>query len=193
MTRRRLFAAALSAAAVAPASQAGILPGVVSRTPEAGNTRYTYAVVLPTDMQLRAGNYFTIYDFAGYVPGTESAPAGWSFRLANVGPTPPATDPVDDPAVANLSWRYTGETVAGGIGLGNFWAASIYADVTASYFTAQTQRISDGNADTNITTTQVPVGAQVPAGPTVPEPGTLLLAALGLPAAGLVGRRRGRS
>ncbi len=67
----RLFAAAVIAvcASAAPA-RAGLLPVSVSVQPEAGNFRWTYSVVLPTDMKLQAGSYFTIYDFGGYVPGS---------------------------------------------------------------------------------------------------------------------------
>ncbi len=189
MTRRLLLAAGLTAA-LAPVATAGLLPGVVSRTADAGHTRYGYDVVLPTDTQLRAGNYFTIYDFAGYVPGTAAAPSGWTFSLANVGPTPVQTAPADDPAVPNLSWAYTGAGLAGPAAPGTFSAASTFVDVTAAYFTARTQTLS-GAADTNITTTLVPVGQTATAGPTVPEPATLLLAGLGL--AGVLGRRASRA
>ncbi len=192
MTRRLPLAAALLLTA-APLAPAGLLPGEVTLTAEGGTTRLTYAVVLPTDSQLKAGNYFTIYDFAGYIPGSEAAPDGWKFGLANVGPTPAATDPQDDPAVPNLSWTYTGPTLDGQAGLGNFWASSQFIDVGPTYFTAQTQTTIGGRTDTNITTTLVPVGTASGGGPTVPEPGTLVLAGLGLPAAALVGRRRGRA
>ena len=193
MTKRLLLTAALGACAAGPAS-AGLLPGVVTRTPDGADTRFTYAVVLPTDSQLRVGrdNQFTIYDFAGYVKGSEKAPDGWAFKLANVGPTPVETDPVDDPAVPNLSWTYVGPGLVGQQGVGNFWADSVYFDATPAYFTART--LTDNNrVDTNITTTLVPVGTSVGPGPTVPEPGTLLLAAAGLPLARLVGRRRSRT
>ena len=95
----------------------------------------------------------------------------------------------------NLSWKYAGDPVTGSVGLGNFWAASTFVDTTAAYFTAQTQTVASlgGRTDTNITTTLAPVGTDVGAGPTVPEPATLLLAAIGLPVAGAVGRRRSRA
>ena len=63
----RLFAAAFIAAGVSAEAQAGLLPVSVSVQPEAGNFRWTYSVVLPTDMKLQSGSYFTIYDFGGYV------------------------------------------------------------------------------------------------------------------------------
>ena len=188
---KRLILAALLAACLAPVASAGLLPGVVTRTAAGANTDFHYAAVLPTDSQLKVGNRFTIYDFAGYVPGSERAPDGWSFGLANVGPTPIETDPVDDPAKPNLSWTYSGPVVEGGKPLGDFGASSVFFDTAPAYFTAVTWTLKD-RVDTNITTTLVPVGSAV-TGPTVPEPTTLLLAAVGLPLAGLVGRLRSRS
>lgn len=190
MIRRLILTAGLGLA-LGPAASAGILPGVVSRAADGANTRFSYAVVLPTDTQLKAGNYFTIYDFDGYVPGSATGPDGWSFSLSNVGPTPEVTDPVDNADVLNLSWMYTGGGQVGPARPGDFSAVSTYWDATPSYFTARNFTLS-GRVDTNITTTLVPVGPQSPTGPTVPEPGTLLLAAAGLPLAGLVGRRRTR-
>ena len=192
MTRKFAFVTALALGLIGgwtSHAAAGLMPVNVSVTPEGDNYRWTYAIVLPTDSQLQAGNYFTIYDFAGFVPGTESMPAGWAFSSGNVGPTPSGVVPADDPAIANLHWQYTGPTITDGqTGLGNFWAVSTYSGPVDSFFTARTNRTSDGRIDTNITTTTVPVpGAQ----PQVPEPGTLALAGLGLPVIGF-GWFRGR-
>src|SRR5439155_1197536 len=64
-------AAAVVAVAVSAApTKAGLFPVSVSIQPEAGNFRWTYNVVLPTGMKLQSGDYFTIYDFGGYVPGS---------------------------------------------------------------------------------------------------------------------------
>ncbi len=169
---------------------AGLLPSSVTTTPEASNFRWTYAIVLPTDSQLQAGNYFTIYDFGGYVPGLNSQPAGWTFTAELLGTTPPGVIPTDNPSLWNLTWTYTGPTIpAGQTGLGNFWAVSTFDLPVESYFTARTNRTSDGRVDTNITTTNVPVPS---AGPVVPEPTTLALAGLGLPLVGLVRLGRAR-
>ena len=188
----RLFAAAVAAIAITGTSaQAGLLPIAVTVTPEAGNYRWTYAIVLPTDMKLQSGNYFTIYDFAGYIPGGDSAPSDWSFTASKVGPTPDRLNPNDDASLWNLSWKYTGPTVqTGQIGLGNFWAISAFDDQTEDFFTAETNRSSDGLLDRNITDTAVPTGTTPPLD--VPEPGTLVLAGLGLPLVGLVRRFRRR-
>ena len=69
MSRRtwvaRLFTAAVAAVAAVGTAGAGIIPASVTVTPEAGNFRWQYSIVLPTDMKLQAGDYFTIYDFGG--------------------------------------------------------------------------------------------------------------------------------
>ena len=192
MTRSHLLAPLAAVGLLALASgtaTAGLLPTSVTVFPDGGNFRWQYAIVLPTDSQLKTGDYFTIYDFNGYVNGTAVAPsADWAFTTQMVGPTPATVVPFDDPAKPNLSWKYNGPTInVGQTGLGNFMANSIYQDRTDSFFTARTHRTSDGKLDTNITTTDVPVpGGDVQ----VPEPATLLLGGLGLPLLGLAFRRK---
>jgi hypothetical protein len=193
--RRWITAAALAITAVliAPTtSRAGLIPVQVSVMPEGGMYRFTYAIVLPTDSVLRPGDYFTIYDFDGYVSGTNMASGSpystnWGFSADLVGPTPVGVMPGDNPAISNLSWTYTGAeiNIDASIGLGNFWALSLYPDTTDSWFTASTGTTA-GETDNNITPTVVPVPkAPGPPPPPVPEPATLALAGLGLPFIGL--------
>jgi hypothetical protein len=185
----RLFAAALAAVAITGSSaQAGIIPVSVTVTPEAGNFRWTYSIVLPTDMKLQAGNYFTIYDFGGLVPGTIQAPDGWTASVGNVTKPPVGLKPTDDPNTPDLTFTYHGPTIPSGqVGLGNFWAVSSVGQSAVTEFTAQNPQFSTGNIDRNIVETIAPAvpGPPDPT-PGVPEPTTLALAALGLPLIGAV-------
>src|SRR5260221_10415313 len=99
----RIFAAAPVALALGGPARAGIIPASVTVTPEAGNFRWTYSVVLPTDMKLQAGDYFTIYDFGGLVPGSNSQPADWTYSSSKSGPIPTGLAPIDNPAIDNLT------------------------------------------------------------------------------------------
>jgi hypothetical protein len=192
----RLFAAAAAAIAIATPVRAGLLPVSVSIQPEAGNFRWTYSVVLPTDMKLQAGNYFTIYDFGSYIEGTASvtspfpddtAGGFWTVSTTNVGPTPAMLNPNDDPNIANITWTYNGPAIESGkVTLGNFSATSMFEQTQNSFFTATNPRAVDGVIDSNITETITPIGTIDPTPtPGVPEPTTLALAGLGLPILGV--------
>jgi len=185
------LAACVLALSAGSTARAGLLPVTVTIAPEAENFRWTYAIVLPTDSQLRSGDFFSIYDFDGLVSTSNAQPDGWAFTMSKSGPVPIGVDPTDDPNIPNLTWRYTGPTISTGqIGLGNFWAVSLFGTSIDSFFTARTHRTSDGGVDTNITETTVPVPTAVPPPNLVPEPGTLALAGLGLPFVGLLRRLR---
>src|SRR5687768_3986667 len=93
-TARLLFALAVAAVAASTTpARAGLLPVSVTITPEAGNFRWTYAIVLPTDVRLQSGDFFTVYDFGGLVANTITAPDGWTATVTTVGPTPDRVNP----------------------------------------------------------------------------------------------------
>lgn len=204
----RLFVVAattgVAIAMSAGSANAGLLPVSVTVQPEAGNFRWTYSVVLPTDMKLQSGNYFTIYDFAGYQAGsgmvTSASPDPsfsqyWTLTTTKMGPTPDRLNPHDDPNIDNLTFKYNGPTIPSGqMTLGNFVAVSQFGTTADSFFTATNPRAVDGQIDSNITSTLVPVGEQIPGPIGTPEPATLALAGLGLPLIGLARyfRRKGQ-
>src|SRR5262245_9326336 len=172
-------------------ARAGLLPVSATATQEADNFRYTYGVVLTTDSYIHNGDFFTIYDFAGFVQGTDVAPEGWTFSYG-VGKTPGDTTPLDDPNISNLTWTWTGDKVSGQKGLGNFSVVSQIAEPDFDSFTGRTNREVEDRIDHNITDTLVPAGEPPPPPTDTPEPATLALAGLGLPLLGLARALRRR-
>ena len=68
-----------------------IIPASVTVTPDSGNFRWTYSIVLPTNMMLQSGNFFTIYDTVnGLVPGSIQAPDRLDRVDRPLNVTPPA-------------------------------------------------------------------------------------------------------
>jgi hypothetical protein len=183
---------------VATPAQGGLLPVRVSVLPDGGYYRFTYAIVLPSDAVLRPGDYFTIYDFDGLVPGSDRVggtpyASYWSFSSSGAGPVPPGVLPPEDPSIPNLTWTYHGPVLgAAQTGLGNFWALSIYPDTKDSWFAARTG-VVNGRNDHNITPTTVPTPKAPPPPPPVPEPAAWVLAAVGLPLLSFWRRRSPRS
>jgi hypothetical protein len=146
---------------------------------------------------VQTGDYFTIYDFGGLVMGPGNslsnvfAPAGWSVTSSMLGQTPSGTTPVDSSSVPNLTFTYTGPSMTGQAGLGNFWAISSFNNSGTADFTSLVQTAVGGRTEANITTTNVPVPSTVAQ---TPEPATWAMFGLGLPVAGVAGwlRRRFR-
>jgi len=189
----RLFIAAVAAVAVSQTASAGIIPASVTVTPDGGNFRWTYAAVLPTNLLLQSGNYFTIYDVGGLVPGTISAPSGWAATTGIGVAVPPGLNPHDPGTAPDITFKYTGPTVTGQVGLGNFMFDSTIGKGSTLTWTASNVNASSLVPDYNITQTTGPAAPVSHGGnppPGVPEPTTLALAGLGLPIIGAFRRWR---
>lgn len=188
------FCALVVVLAAGTAARAGMIPVSVTVTPDGDKFRWTYGVIVTTDVNVNAGDSFTIYDVAGLNPGTVMMPDGWSVTESAMTPPLAGVHPNDNPAITDLTFTFNGSSpIVGQAGLGNFSAISDFSDGTTSEFTSRVHRQVDGRVETAITTTDSP-GVPDPELPgpisETPEPATLALAVFGLPLALLTRFRR---
>jgi hypothetical protein len=184
-----LLAAAGLLAACTGAAHAHIIPGDdPTVTPVSGGLfRFDYFVDITRGERVKYGDYFTIYDFTGFVAGSATGPTGWKFSSSNLGVTPSGLllPGADDPAIPNLTWTWKGLTdlIGPKYDLGGFSALSTLGGTTVDYFVARAHSNLSGGTDLSQEYTRVPA-------PAAPEPGTM--AFLGLGGVSLLAKRRGR-
>jgi hypothetical protein len=184
----------LSGSAVQQA-HAGLIPSGLARSlePGAGGDlyRFSYSVQLTAGSTLNPGDYFTVYDFAGFVTGSPVAPQGWTVQLGMTGQTPPGATPLDDPSIENLTFAYRGSApvVANNkaVQLGSFSMASFYGGMDLTSFTSEVQHSSDKSTESD---SSFVVGPIIVEGHQSPEPGSGLLLVLGV--ATVLGRKLSR-
>jgi hypothetical protein len=178
--RTRWFLA-LALLGLAVPARAGLIPAAVNVAPDGANFRFTYTIVLPSDYKLKSGDYFTIYDFKGYVGALNLQAGNWSFSSAMTGPVPPHILPDDNPKIPNLTWTYNGPTITGEQTLGNFSAVSQFGLHAEGEFASRDYSSFQGHVVGNITGTDVPSDARH-----APEPAAIALLAAAIPALGLL-------
>lgn len=190
-----LMATALVAFGINGAAHADILPFVgdptAVLTPQ-GTFLYTYNVLVTNTQQVETNDFFTIYDFNGFV-AVRSAPANFVSSVSAFGaPVVTATGTVipNETIAPNVTFTYTGApTIVGNpTTLGAFVIESIFQPTTAvrafvGRGTDQQTGLKNGNI-TNVTGPGLTV---------IPEPGEYAFAAFaGASVLGLVVRARRR-
>jgi hypothetical protein len=159
---KKTYFLGLIAFATMMTARADIIPTLFSVAPNGSNFTWDYNGIVTANQTVTTGDFFTIYDFGGYVAGSATAPAGWTVSVQLVGITPSDVNPVDNPSLFNLTWKYIGTTpIVGDSSLnGQFTADSTFKDPTRANFTAQATRSNGAQAGTkvdNIGMVDVPV------------------------------------
>jgi len=158
-----------------------------SPTAVADGFSYTYDAALNNDTQLQTGDYFSIIDFVGYVPGSVfSTNPNVIASTVSTTPFPPFQGYFDDPAIPNLLFTYNGPPTTGPISdLGDFGAVSTNGPGGRLIQTALShkQDIDNGPYDVLEGNTTGVRGPSAP--PHAPAPPGIILAGLG--AIGMIG------
>jgi hypothetical protein len=193
---RTPLGALLTAAALFSGStvKADIIPLFNVATPGVGICTFSYNVEVAAGTRVNTGDYFTIYDFNGYIAASAFAPADWAISEAFLGTTPPSQIVTDNPGTVNLTFTYTGLAPifgpAGPIGgVGGFGADSKFCNPSlGGQYASSAHKHNPGKVDDN--SPQANQGFAVT--PAVPETSSLALLLPGLVPLGIVLRRRAR-
>ena len=183
-----------------PSARAGMI-ATATVDPFGANFQWTYHVQVQSGVHVQPGDYFTIYDFQGALPGSDNAPAGWNLSVANTtGLLGSRTTPNDDPSMPNYTWTWTGPGNNASGWTGDFSLVSSFQQSNTSDFSyvGVSHRNDNNHPYQDITSVEVPVpignpppppGGGTPP-PGAPEPATLIMLGCGLPALGLLKFRR---
>ena len=190
-----LFAAA-AALGVSTAANAAIIPVLDTVTQVGSEYEFSYSGTLAGDQGLIQGSTLVIFDFLGYVPGSIDAgiyAADVTASVENTSVLLPPPGQTDDPLLANLVFRWTGNpfNASGGpfadVSFSGLTARSIYSAVQIDGFSAKA--VVNNGAATGLAaynSGEVGVPAQVP------EPATWAMLILGFGGVGTVIRTRRR-
>jgi hypothetical protein len=179
-------------------SHAGFMARFSGTSPAGANTAYNYDLIFSTqtaEERLEAGNgiinpgvigsqdFITLYDvgFSGPGPGTNFVNAtpgpNFSVNTQNVGSDAAQTLPIDNPFLTNVTFRYTGPNITASTVFPGFSIIVSNNDgVSLKQYTSQ--RTDNGGDEINMKISELGIVA-VPVTNVIPEPATVVLAALG--------------
>jgi hypothetical protein len=183
--------------ASAQRAEAGLLPTLLSVTPDGGNFKFFYSVEVPggngNTTVVHPGDSFTVYDVQGLVSGSinyNAVNGNWNVSVGNVTPPPAGLTVADNPAIPNIHFVYApspAQNLSGPAGV-TFSFDSTFSNVFTpdasqnQFNVASTTHLSGGGVENSLTTTGVPSPSAT--GGQTPEPATLALMGFGLPMLG---------
>jgi hypothetical protein len=171
-------------------AEAGFYVGLDSTAQVNTSTQFNYSAGIAPNEQIAPGDSFTIYNFAGYVPGTITAPGGWSMSTDSATLSPNLVLPASvDPSLPALTFSYIGSSpIAGPVTLSGFSAVSAFGGTTLGEFVGNNTP-QTGFSSTVIGNVLVPSSGLVSPIP-APEPSGLVTCAIGAVVFGLAYARR---
>jgi len=161
--------------ALSSAVQADIVPTQLNLT----LSSYNFTPGVTFGQQIRPGDYFEILDIPTLL-GVTSIPVDWAYTIELLSPQPTGITTLDNPAIDNIRFVYTGAPQSGPQFLGLFdllvEAESSLAPRLHNWVGAAHQiPILGGQPDANLNSVPVPISV-----PEVPTNGALTLLGLAL-------------
>lgn len=157
--------AALSAMTIA--AYADVIPTLSSIVPSGSDFTWNYSANVTVGQRVEHDDFFTIYDFGNFVPGSNTQPTGWMFSSSLLGRTPAFLSAReytllhDDPSILNLTWTYTGQNpIIGPNFLGIFSVTNNTNQLTTGQFASQATHNGgpyNGGKSPNLGDVSVPV------------------------------------
>jgi hypothetical protein len=150
---RKSFLGVIALGVTVLAAHGDIIPTLSPSVPApaVGGFTWNYSANVTVDEMVQPGDFFTIYDFGTFNPGSNLQPTGWTFSSALTGTNPALVIPTDNPALLNLTWTYTGTTTINGAqALGDFSVIAATNLLSTSDFAAQATRSSGPTAGTKV-------------------------------------------
>jgi hypothetical protein len=156
-----------------------------------GPYRWDYETIVTSTSSVASGDFFTIVDFNGLVPGTAFAATNWTATTPNTVGAPDLGHPgnffiqgsngsvasvPDNPFIPDLLFTYNGPVIPGQASLGHFGAQSTIQGGRNGQLMALDHADTSGTGDTVANTDQPIVPAPLPA---TANMGLVLLGAVG--------------